>query len=79
MVNVKEIIKCKLAELDQMLNQILINVVKVLEREKQEISEKLRQVEERYELVEKEYKKNLEARHDCLDYLNKFRKSAKAL
>jgi hypothetical protein len=53
--------------------------VKVLEREKQEISEKLRQVEERYELVEKEYKKNLEARYDCLDYLNKFRKSPKAL
>ena len=41
------------------MNEILIQVVKMLEREKNLIKEKLLQVEERYEMMEAEYKKNL--------------------
>ena len=41
------------------MNEILIQVVKMLEKEKNLIKEKLLQVEERYEMMEAEYKKNL--------------------
>ncbi len=78
-VNVKEIIKSRLSELDQVMNEILIRVVKMLEKEKELIKEKLLQVEEKYELVEAEYKKNLEARYDCLEYLSAYKNSPKAL
>ncbi len=37
------------------------------------------QLEEKYELLEAEYKKNLEARFDCLEYLAAYKNSPQAL
>ena len=37
------------------------------------------QVEQKYETIEAEYKKNLEARYDCLEYLSGYKNSPKAL
>ncbi len=36
-------------------------------------------IQEKYEQMESEYKKNLQARYDLLDYLNNYKNSPKAL
>ena len=41
------------------MNELLILVVKLIEKEKDSVKEKLLKLEEKYELLEAEYKKNL--------------------
>jgi septum formation topological specificity factor MinE len=61
------------------MNELLVVVVKYLEKEKETIKEKLLQLEEKYEVLEAEYRKNLEARFDCLEYLAAYKNSPQAL
>lgn len=61
------------------MNELLILVVKLIEKEKDSVKEKLLKLEEKYELLEAEYKKNLQARYDCLEYLSAYKNSPQVL